>query len=52
MLPSGGFEITMLKELSKYYNFKFDLVDCESNWGVLLPNNTWSGIIGKVARKV
>ncbi len=49
---SGGLEVRLLESLSKHFNFTYRIINCNSDWGVLLENNTWTGIVGKVASKV
>ncbi len=49
---SGGLEVRLLESMSKHFNFTYRIINCNSDWGVLLKNNTWTGIVGKVASKV
>jgi hypothetical protein len=28
------------------------IIECDNDWGIILPYKTWSGIIGKVVSKV
>ncbi|KAF0314638.1 Glutamate receptor 3 [Amphibalanus amphitrite] len=46
-----GFCFEMLKTLMQKYDFKVRLVlSYDGNWGSLLPNNTWNGMVGMVNR--
>ena len=47
-----GLEIEFIKVLSKLLNFTYHFIDCHSVWGNLLPNNTWTGIIGELVGNV
>jgi hypothetical protein len=38
--------------MSKYFNFSMKIIECNNDWGIQLPNKTWSGIIGKIVSKV
>jgi hypothetical protein len=49
---SGGFEVELFKAMSDYFNFTYKIINCNSDWGIRLPNETWTGIIGSVASKV
>ena len=42
----------MLKHISIIYNFTYSVIDCDFAWGSLLPNKTWTGIIGLLDTKV
>ncbi len=48
----GGFEVTLIQTISKHFNFTYEIINCNSDWGTELPNNSWTGIIGKIANKV
>jgi hypothetical protein len=41
-----------LKSMNKYFNFTYKIIDCNSDWGIRLPDMTWTGIIGNVSTKV
>lgn len=47
-----GSEVEMIKILSEMFGFEVEFVEdpVESMWGALLPNGTWTGIVGKVSR--
>ena len=47
----GGLEVELLNELKQFFNFQYDVVDCNQVWGNYV-NGTWTGIIGKVFYKV
>jgi hypothetical protein len=49
---SGGYEVELFKAMSDYFNFTYKIINCYSDWGIRLPNKTWTGIIGSVASKV
>ncbi len=49
---TGGLEVKLLESLSKHFNFTYRIINCNSDWGVLSANHTWTGIVGKVASKV
>jgi len=51
-LVSGGFEGILVQTLSKYFNFTYEIINCNNDWGIQLPNKTWTGIIGKIVSKV
>ncbi|CAG2120302.1 unnamed protein product, partial [Medioppia subpectinata] len=52
VFPSNGVidgtETPLLHTLSHYMNFTYDLIDCRFDFGIKYPNNTWSGLIGKL----
>jgi len=52
LVLSGGFEVRLFDAMRDYFNFTYQMINCNSDWGVLLPNNTWTGIIGNVHSKV
>ncbi len=39
-------------ESSNHLNFSLKIIHCYYDWGIKLPNKTWSGIIGKIASRV
>ena len=45
-------DMKILKILSSKLNFTFSLIHSDFHWGHLLPNNTWTGIIGKLVTQV
>ena len=47
----GGLEVELLNELKQFFNFQYDVVDCNQVWGNYI-NGTWTGIIDKVFYKV
>jgi hypothetical protein len=51
-LLKGGLDVKLINELSNYLNFSIKLIECNFDWGMKLPNKTWSGIIGKIVSKV
>lgn len=42
----------LLKIMERHYNFTSHLIDERHNWGILLPNGTWTGSVGRVIKKV
>jgi len=48
----SGLDVRLINEMSKYFNFSMKIIECNSDWGIQLPNKTWSGIIGKIVSKV
>ncbi len=48
----SGLDVRLINEMSKYFNFSMKIIECYSDWGIQLPNKTWSGIIGKIVSKV
>jgi hypothetical protein len=48
----SGLDVRLINELSKYFNFSMKIIECNYDWGIQLPNKTWSGIIGKIVSKV
>jgi hypothetical protein len=51
-LLKSGIDVKLMIELSSYLNFSMKTIHCNYDWGIKLPNKTWSGIIGKIASKV
>ena len=49
---SGGFDVYLIQCLSIYFNFTYQIINCNNEWGDRLTNNTWTGIIGKIVNKV
>jgi hypothetical protein len=49
---SGGYEAKLIQTLSDYFNFTHKIINCANDWGIQLPNKTWTGIIGKIVSKV
>lgn len=49
---SGGYEVRLIEELSKFFNFTYDIINCDSDWGKQWSNSTWTGLIGKIASNV
>lgn len=47
-----GYEIMILRAMSDKFNFTYELIELFYDWGRLLPNGTWTGIIGKLAKNV
>lgn len=50
--PYYGFDISLLNALGDYFNFKWKIDYSFNMWGYKFPNNSWNGLIGKVASKV
>jgi hypothetical protein len=48
----GGIEAKILLKMSQYFNFSYKIINCNYDWGILLPNKSWTGIIGKIVNKV
>ncbi len=38
----------IIQTISNYYDFKYNITSCNYEWGLKLPNGTWTGIIGKL----
>jgi hypothetical protein len=49
---SGGYEGKLIQTLSKHFNFTYKIINSYKNWGMLLPNKSWTGITGKLVSKV
>lgn len=49
---NGGAEMRLIETLSEYFNFSYEIINCHNQWGNLLPNNTWNGLIGLVSTEV
>jgi hypothetical protein len=49
---NGGFEVELLNTMSKHFNFTYKMIDCKNDWGIQLPNKSWTGIISKIFSKV
>lgn len=49
---SGGYEVEILKILSAKFNFSYELLDCEQQWGSINADGTWTGVVGKLVNKV
>ena len=47
----GGIEVELLNSLKQLFNFQYDIVDCNQQWGNYI-NGTWTGVIGSVFKKV
>ncbi|KAH9394614.1 hypothetical protein TYRP_004669 [Tyrophagus putrescentiae] len=45
----GGMEIQLIETLGDYFNFSYEIINCNNHWGNLLPNNKWNGIIGELS---
>ena len=48
----SGYEIEILKVLSGVFNFTYSFIDCHRDWGTLLANGTWTGIIEQLHQNV
>ena len=44
---TGGTEVELLNALRKFFNFQYDIVDCNKDWANYI-NGTWTGVIGEV----
>jgi hypothetical protein len=49
---SGGVEAKLMQVMRNYFNFTYKIINCYNDWGIELPNKTWTGIIVKIASKV
>jgi hypothetical protein len=49
---SGGYEGKLIQTMSKHFNFTYELIICNNDWGTQMPNKTWTGIIGKIVSEV
>ena len=49
---TGGSDYRLLVTLAETFNFSYKVLDCDGHWGSLLPNNSWTGIVGKLASRV
>ena len=47
----NGIEVELLNAMKKFFNFQYEIVDCNQTWGSYI-NGTWDGIIGKVFDEV
>jgi len=45
-------EAKLLESLTKHFNFTYNVIHCYSDWGVHYPNDTWSGLMGKIVSEV
>ena len=48
---SSGIEVELLNALKQFFNFQYDIMDCNQDWGSYI-NGTWTGVIGKVLYNV
>ena len=48
----NGYEISIFKEMSKKFNFTYQIEECHQDWGRLLPDGNWTGIIGSLVNQV
>jgi hypothetical protein len=48
----GGFEAKLLHTMSEHFNFTYEVLFCNNEWRIQLPNKTWNGIMGKITSKV
>lgn len=49
---TAGVEVKLLQALSKHFNFTYQVIDCDNNWGVYISaNNSWTGIMGAIVTK-
>ena len=48
---AGGTEVELLNALKQFFNFQYDIVDCNNDWGNYI-NGTWTGLIGQVFHNV
>ena len=44
---TSGTEVELLNALKQFFNFQYDIVDCNQDWGRYI-NGTWTGLIGKL----
>ena len=42
----------LIDTLSKFFNFSYEIINCNNNWGTKLANNTWNGLIGLLTKEV
>ena len=49
---SIGVDLVMINTLSKYFNFSYEMIDCQGHYGTVKPNGTWTGMMGKLAQNV
>ena len=47
-----GYEIMILREMSKQFNFTYQFIDAKQDWGNILSDGTWTGIVGHLVNKV
>ncbi|GAB6023823.1 hypothetical protein CHUAL_008566 [Chamberlinius hualienensis] len=47
-----GFDVEVVNILANHLNFSYSFKVVSDGYGVLLPNGTWTGIIGLIQRKV
>ena len=48
----NGFEDEMFKILAKYFNFTYDLIDFNGEYGFQDDNGNWNGLIGGLINDV
>ena len=44
---TDGIEVELLNALKQFFNFQYDIVDCNQQWGSYI-NGTWTGLTGQV----
>ena len=44
---TSGTEVELLNALKQFFNFQYDIVDCNIDWGNYI-NGTWTGLTGEV----
>ena len=47
-----GYEVDVISELAKFLNFTYQMIDCQMDWGQLLDNGSWDGLVGMIQNKV
>ena len=52
LVKEVGYEMMILHEMSSKFNFTFELIDIHRDWGTLLVDDQWSGIMGLLVNKV
>jgi hypothetical protein len=48
----GRYEGKLIQTMCKHFNFTYELIICNNDWGTQMPFKTWTGIIGKIVSEV
>ncbi|KAJ6221499.1 hypothetical protein RDWZM_000044 [Blomia tropicalis] len=48
IIAEYSFELEILRIMSKYFRFRYKLIDSHLDWGMKLPNGEWTGTTGLV----
>ena len=47
-----GFELKLIQTLGEYFNFSYELINCNNVWGALAANGSWNGLMGLLLKEV